>query len=70
MDCNMFGFPELAVFLPLIIAIALFDAVLKIVAMWKAARRNELLWFVLIAVLNTAGILPLVYILLRRKEAA
>jgi len=35
----------------------------KAIASWKAARNGHLVWFVLFWVLNTAGILPIVYIL-------
>ena len=34
----------------------------KAVASWKAARKGHLLWFVLFFIVNTAGILPIVYI--------
>ena len=34
----------------------------KLLAMWKAARSNHIAWFVVIAVVNTVGILPILYI--------
>lgn len=34
----------------------------KLFAMWKAARSNHIVWFVIIAVINTVGILPILYI--------
>lgn len=49
-------------FLPLIIALAVWELVWKGVAMWKSARNNQLYWYVAILLLNTAGILPIVYI--------
>ncbi len=55
-------------FLPLIIVLALFDFVFKLIAMWRAGRNNQLSWFILIAVLNTAGILPVIYLLKNRKN--
>jgi hypothetical protein len=30
--------------------------------MWKSAKKNHLYWFVIIALLNTAGILEILYI--------
>jgi hypothetical protein len=54
--------------MPLIIALIIWDAIWKVIAMWKAARNNQLVWFVLIAVLNTIGILPIIYILINRKK--
>jgi len=34
----------------------------KLVALWTSARRGHRLWFVLLLVLNTVGILEIVYI--------
>lgn len=53
--------------IPLVVIISLFDAVMKAIAMWKSARNNHLIWFVCIAVFNTVGILPIVYIILDKN---
>ncbi len=34
----------------------------KLVAMWKSAKRNHLVWFMVIAFFNTIGVLPILYI--------
>jgi hypothetical protein len=34
----------------------------KAVALWKAARRNQLVWYVILAIIITAGILEIIYI--------
>jgi len=34
----------------------------KAIGAWKAARKGHLIWFVLFFVVNTAGILPIIYI--------
>lgn len=61
-------FPSSYVWLiPLVVIISLFDAVMKAIAMWKSARNNHLIWFVCIAVFNTVGILPIVYIILDKN---
>ncbi len=52
--------------LPIII---LWDGVWKSIAMWKSARKNQLVWFIFIAVINSVGILPIVYLLIHRKRA-
>lgn len=63
------AFPaELMWIIPLLVILFLWEAVLKLLAMWKAAQRKELLWFVLIAIFNTVGILPLIYLILNKKE--
>jgi len=54
--------------LPLIIFCALWDSVWKLIGMWKAGRNNDLAWFICIAVFNTLGILPIIYILLDKKR--
>ena len=52
----------------LIIILILWDAVWKIIAMWKSARNNHLIWFLCITIINTIGILPIIYILTHRKQ--
>jgi hypothetical protein len=54
--------------LPLIIFLAAWELVWKTIALWKSARSNQLAWFICIAVFNTAGILPIIYILMHRKK--
>ena len=40
----------------------------KAVALWKAARRAHLGWFVALVILNTLGILDIIYILVFSKR--
>ena len=37
-------------------------------ALWKAARANQLNWFIALLIINTAGILEIVYIYYISKE--
>lgn len=39
------------------------DIIWKMIGLWKSARNNHRVWFFLIFILNTIGILPLVYVL-------
>jgi hypothetical protein len=55
-------------FIPIIIILSIWDAVWKLIAIWKAARNNHLAWFICIAIFNTIGILPIIYILIQRKN--
>jgi hypothetical protein len=55
-------------FLPVLIVLIVWDSVWKIIAMWKSARNNHLIWFICITVFNTIGILPIIYILMQRKK--
>ena len=43
------------------------ETVWKLIAFWKAARNNHLGWFICIALVNSVGILPIVYILMQKK---
>lgn len=56
-------------FLPIIIGLVALEAILKAFALWKSARHNQLGWFVAIIILNTLGILPLLYLLIFQKKA-
>lgn len=39
----------------------------KATAMWRAAHNNERGWFVILLVVNSVGVLPIVYLLVRKK---
>ncbi|MBI4931355.1 MAG: hypothetical protein HY841_11370 [Bacteroidetes bacterium] len=59
----------LAWLLPVIIILSIWEAIWKLIAMWKAGRNNHLVWFICIALINTVGILPIVYILMHKKKS-
>ena len=44
------------------------EIVWKGIALWKAARNNQSRWFVAILVINTLGILPIVYLKFFQKK--
>lgn len=46
---------------------AVWELVWKGFALWRAARRGHSVWFVLIMILNTVGILPIIYLLVTNK---
>ena len=52
-----------------IIILAIWEYVWKFIALWKAGRNNHLAWFICIAVFNTIGILPIIYILTHIKKS-
>ncbi len=56
--------PLLVMFIVALILLAIWDGVWKVIALWKSARNNQLAWFICLAIFNTAGILPILYILL------
>jgi len=54
--------------IPLIIILSLWETVWKIIAMWHSARNNDMAWFISIAIINTIGILPIVYLLTHKED--
>ena len=56
----------LAVF---IIALTLWSVVWKAWALWLSARRGEKWWFILLLIVNTIGILEIIYIFLIAKKS-
>jgi len=59
--------PLLVVFVTVIILLALWDGVWKLIALWKSARNDQLAWYICLAIFNTIGILPILYILFFQK---
>ncbi len=51
-----------------IVAVALWDVVWKGIGLWRSARRYQTGWFMCMLVLNTAGLLPILYLILHRKD--
>jgi len=54
--------------IPVIIILAIWDSVWKLIAMWKAGRNNHLAWFICLFIFNTLGILPIIYILIHKND--
>lgn len=54
--------PLLAVLIVVLVLVAIWDGIWKLIAMWKSARNRQLAWFICLAIFNTAGILPILYI--------
>lgn len=48
--------------------VSIIELVLKGYALWKAAQAKHQWWFIAILILNTFGLLPLVYILFFQKS--
>ncbi len=48
--------------LSIIVLLLMIDYILKAIALWISARKNSKVWFCLLLILNTIGILPLFYI--------
>ena len=50
----------------ILIILMIWDGVWKGIAMWKAARNSSKPWFIVLMVVNSLGILPIVYLLLNK----
>jgi methionyl-tRNA synthetase len=63
-------FPNLAI-MWLVTSLALVWAMVwKGIALWRAGRNDHLAWFIVLFIVNTLGILPIIYIFAfsRKKE--
>ncbi len=67
MDSNQFR-TWILVIIPIIVLIALWEGVWKTIGLWKSARHNQLAWFICLALFNTMGILPIVYLAFCQKD--
>lgn len=63
MDINL-STPWLIVLVVLVI----WELVWKDVALWRASQHDRLAWFIAIFIINSAGLLPIIYLLLHRKD--
>lgn len=61
-------FEQYPYLLPILIVVAIWELVWKAIAMWKAAKNDNKVVYVLLIILNTAGLFPIAYILINRKK--
>ena len=52
----------------LLIILGIWESIWKAIALWKAARNNHKVWYVIILIINTIGILPILYIYVFSKK--
>jgi hypothetical protein len=56
---------------PYIALIIIWELIWKMFALWKSARNGQKKWFASILLLNTIGILPIIYLaIMKRREKA
>ena len=53
---------------PAIIALTVWSMIWKGIALWKSGRNNQIVWFIVMFILNTAGILPILYLIFFQKK--
>ncbi len=66
---NNMRYSENPWFLTIILILVVWDVVWKLIALWKSARNGHLAWFICLGVLNTVGILPIIYLLINRSKS-
>jgi len=54
----------------LLLIILLWNVVWKGLALWKSARNNQMYWFFALLIINTIGVLEIIYLVFFQKEVA
>jgi hypothetical protein len=63
--------PEwLPAFLPVIIILGIWSAIWKAIALYKAGGKKDLVWFIVLFLVNTLGILEIFYIFFFSKKTS
>jgi cell division protein FtsX len=52
----------------LLIPLMVFDLIVRGFALWRSAKKNQNVWFIALLVVNSMGILPLIYLVLNRDQ--
>lgn len=52
----------------LFVVLMIWTAIWKAIALWKSGRNNQLAWFIVLFIVNTVGILEIVYLLFFQKK--
>ena len=58
---------QLGISIWLLVVVFIWSFVWKLLGLWKSARKNSVVWFIVLAVFNTVGILPILYIFVFSK---
>jgi hypothetical protein len=53
---------------PIIILITVWDLTWRCVAVWNSTKNNQKVWSIMFVLLQTAGILPILYMLFFQKK--
>lgn len=56
-------------FMGLLAIIIAWSLIWKGIALWKSGRNNQLAWFIVLLVVNTVGVLEIIYLLFFQKKA-
>ncbi len=53
---------QLGISIWLLLIVAIWSGVWKLLALWKSARKNSPAWFIVLGIVNTLGILEILYL--------
>ena len=63
--------PEImSIFVPIILVVVMWTIVLKGYSLWYAARGSQKWWFIAMLVINTLGILEIIYLIWYRPKSS
>jgi len=51
---------------PAVYVLMLLDLILKGMALFKSAKRDQKIWFVFLLIVNSLGILPIIYLVINK----
>lgn len=60
----------MSIFVPLILVVVLWTVALKGYSLWYAARAGQKWWFIALLVINTMGLLEIVYLIWYRPKSS
>ncbi len=60
---NLFFMPAYGGMTPLLMILVLSDLILKGVTLFKSAQRDQKVWFIVLLLVNSLGILPIIYLI-------
>ena len=70
MQTNMVNISSIEPWLAILcICLAIWDLVRKAIALYRAWERSQIVRFIFIFIFNTCGILPIIYLLLNKKQS-
>ncbi|HWB39197.1 MAG TPA: DUF5652 family protein [Candidatus Saccharimonadales bacterium] len=49
--------------------LAIWDLIWRGLALWRAAQKQQKAWYVAILVVNSVGVLPIIYLLTNKEKA-
>lgn len=60
--------PSLNIPIPLLVSLLIWSMFWKGIGLWKAGRNNQLIWFIVMFLVNSVGILPIIYLVWFQKN--